>query len=426
MSEPEVFVIKATGEELASNDSYQMVNLLRRLDVNEQTPDPTSDTGSIDAELSALTALATGPRESKPRELKSRELRSQAPAQEPLLNSAAIQSPNLAPELAGSVAAAKETTSPMSREAPRVEAAKADPPRPVGKIVTMSPSRDDPCDDAYDEAFEGSWSGETDEAELDQDVQTSSSSSKRRLTALAALIALAVVSGAVGALATLRVGHRLAQSSDGGDQTRTASVDNQAIEESIARIEANLASLKQLNTTESAKINDRIDKVEKAQAEPAAKLAQLSETVERLRAAPAAFASTAMPKETAKEAARETVKETAKETSAATPPAPAAVASIAAPRETTGSIEPPVATPKPRPKLEAKPDPKPEAAARLPTLEGWVLRDVTNDGAVIEGRQGLFEVLAGDAMPGLGRIEAIKRQDGRWVVVTTKGLIVAR
>jgi hypothetical protein len=281
----------------------------------------------------------------------------------------------------------------------------------------MSPSRDDPCDDAYDEAFEGSWSGETEEEEPDQDVEASSSSSKRRLMAFAALIVLAIVSGAVGALATLRVGHRLAQS-DGGDQTRTASVDNQAIEESIARIEANLASLKQLNTTESAKINDRIDKVEKAQAEPAAKLAQLSETVERLRAAPAAFASTAMPKET--------VKETAKETSAATPPAPAAVASIAAPRETTGSIEPPVATPKPRPKLEAKPDPKPEAATRLPTLEGWVLRDVTNDGAVIEGRQGLFEVLAGDAMPGLGRIEAIKRQDGRWVVVTTKGLIVAR
>jgi hypothetical protein len=420
MSEPEVFVIKATGKGFASNESHQMVNLLRRLDVNEQTPDPTSDAGSIDTELSALTALATSPRESKPRELKSRELRPQAPApQEPLLNSATIQSPNLAPELAGSVAAAKEATKPVSREAPRVEGVKADAPRPIGKIATMSPSRDDPCDDSYDDSFEGSWSGETEEGEPDQDVQASSSSSKRRLTALAALIVLAVVSGAVGAVATLRVGHRLAQSSDGSDQTRTASVDNQAIEESIARIEANLASLKQLNTAESAKINDRIDKVEKVQAEPAAKLAQLSETVERLRAAPAAFA--AMPKET--------VKETTKETSAATPPAaaPAAVASIAAPKEITGSIQPPpVAAPKPRPKLEAKPDPKPEAAARLPTLEGWVLRDVTNDGAVIEGRQGLFEVLAGDAMPGLGRIEAIKRQDGRWVVVTTKGLIVAR
>jgi hypothetical protein len=27
---------------------------------------------------------------------------------------------------------------------------------------------------------------------------------------------------------------------------------------------------------------------------------------------------------------------------------------------------------------------------------------------------------------GLGRVDAIRRRDGRWVVVTTKGLIVAR
>ena len=27
-------------------------------------------------------------------------------------------------------------------------------------------------------------------------------------------------------------------------------------------------------------------------------------------------------------------------------------------------------------------------------------------------------------VPGLGRIEAIRKQDGRWVVVTSKGLIL--
>jgi hypothetical protein len=64
--------------------------------------------------------------------------------------------------------------------------------------------------------------------------------------------------------------------------------------------------------------------------------------------------------------------------------------------------------------------------ARLPAVEGWVLRDVGNGGALIESRRGLFEVYAGDAVPGLGRVDAIRRQDGRWVVVTTKGLIVAR
>jgi hypothetical protein len=28
-------------------------------------------------------------------------------------------------------------------------------------------------------------------------------------------------------------------------------------------------------------------------------------------------------------------------------------------------------------------------------------------------------------VPGVGRVDAIRRQDGRWVVVTPKGLIVA-
>jgi hypothetical protein len=31
----------------------------------------------------------------------------------------------------------------------------------------------------------------------------------------------------------------------------------------------------------------------------------------------------------------------------------------------------------------------------------------------------------GDLVPGLGRIQEIKRQDGRWVVVTSRGLVVS-
>jgi hypothetical protein len=62
----------------------------------------------------------------------------------------------------------------------------------------------------------------------------------------------------------------------------------------------------------------------------------------------------------------------------------------------------------------------------LPTLEDWVLRDVGYGGALIGGRRGTYEVYAGDTIPGLGRVDAIRRQDGRWVVVTSRGLIVAR
>ena len=62
----------------------------------------------------------------------------------------------------------------------------------------------------------------------------------------------------------------------------------------------------------------------------------------------------------------------------------------------------------------------------MPTVEGWVLRDVAKGSALIESRRGLFEVFAGDNIPGVGRVDAIRKQDGRWVVVTSKGLIVAR
>ena len=55
-----------------------------------------------------------------------------------------------------------------------------------------------------------------------------------------------------------------------------------------------------------------------------------------------------------------------------------------------------------------------------------MLRDIGNGGALIQSRRGIYEVYAGDAVPGLGRVDAIRKQDGRWVVGTSKGLIVAR
>ena len=99
----------------------------------------------------------------------------------------------------------------------------------------------------------------------------------------------------------------------------------------------------------------------------------------------------------------------------------AAAIAPAAARDVTGAIAPPATVAAAVP----LPAPKPEIA-RLPTVEGWVLRDVAYGGALIQSRRGLYEVYAGDAVPGLGRVDAIRKQDGRWVVVTSKGLIAAR
>jgi len=265
------------------------------------------------------------------------------------------------------VEAAKAET---KAEAVKAEAAKAEPPRIPGKLLIMSPG-------------DRAWNGH--EADAKPEAAASESpSGKRRMSAMAAVVALATVAGALGgALATAGLGYMMSG--------EAAATNNSALEASVARIDADIVALKasvehtsRTGTSQFNKTSDRLDKVEKAQAEPAAKLAKLSDAVEKLRAQPA----------------------------------PAAVA--AAPKEVTGSIAPP-ATAAPVP----LPAPKPEVA-RLPTVEGWVLRDVGNGAALIEGRQGIFEVYAGDPIPGLGRVDAIRKQDGKWVVVTSKGLIVAR
>jgi hypothetical protein len=254
----------------------------------------------------------------------------------------------------------------LKTDAPKGDAPWVDAPRSPEKIMIMSA---------------GDRAGPAPEAE-----QSSGMFGKRRLAALAAVVALAAVAGALGgAVATAGFGHYL------GDSATTAG--SSALEATVARIDADIAALKasvehaaKANTAQFSKTSDRLDKVEKAQAEPAAKLAKLSDAVDKLRVAPVASV--------------------------------AAAAAPAAAKEVTGSISPPATA---TPAAASKPE-----MARLPTLDGWVLRDVTNGAALIEGRRGMFEVYAGDPIPGLGRVDAIRRQDGRWVVVTGKGLIVAR
>jgi|GEM_PF-2283871 len=68
----------------------------------------------------------------------------------------------------------------------------------------------------------------------------------------------------------------------------------------------------------------------------------------------------------------------------------------------------------------------PKAATKNSVVEGWSLRKVYgSDSALVEGRYGIVEIEPGDLVPGLGRIQEIRRQDGHWVVVTSRGLVVS-
>ena len=303
------------------------------------------------------------------------------------VEAAGIEAPSIAPDHES-----PPKPDPVKAEAPKVEPPRIEVPKfetraetkpepKPGKLIVMAPS-------------ERSWEREEFAPHVKAD-EPRETGGKRRLSAMAAVVAIAASVGAIsGALATAGMMHFAAPA-----PAPAQVADTSALESSVARIDADVVALKanvehtsKTGLSQFNRANDRLDKLEKAQAEPMAKIAKLSETVDKLRA---------------------------------TPPVAPAQAAAAAAKETTGSIAPTqVAT------AAAAPVPAPAApkteVGRLPTIDGWVLRDVANGGALIEGRGGLYEVYAGDPIPGIGRVDAIRRQDGRWVVVTSKGLIVAR
>jgi hypothetical protein len=92
-------------------------------------------------------------------------------------------------------------------------------------------------------------------------------------------------------------------------------------------------------------------------------------------------------------------------------PAPAPAA------ETTGSIPvPPAAIPTPVPRPVMQPT----------VVRDWSIHDVRNGYIYVRGHGDIYQVVNGAPLPGLGPVREIKRQDGRWVVVTPKGLIVSQ
>jgi hypothetical protein len=195
-----------------------------------------------------------------------------------------------------------------------------------------------------------------------------------RFTVLAASLALAAALGAmVGALVAYGLARPGAIPAVAAG--RTALEEIQALKENVVQARVELAALKlsidsaNRNTgAQLGRISERIDRVERSQAEPAAKLTKALDTLERLSRGEAAS------------------------------------------KDVTGSVVP-AASGLNQP-------------AKPAAVEGWVVRDVYRGTALIEGRMGVIEVDQGDVVPGLGRVDAIRKQDGRWVVVTPKGLIM--
>ncbi len=195
-----------------------------------------------------------------------------------------------------------------------------------------------------------------------------------RFALLAATLALAAALGSiVGSLSASGVAHfwpvAAATPRSGMAEANALQAIKGELTE-LSALKANLDAAARNANGQFAKIADRLDRVERAEIEPATKIARIADAVDRLE----------------KRAA-------------------------AAP-ETTASI--------------ANNQPAAPGEAKLPDkiLQSWVVQDVRGGHALVESRYGgVFDVSAGSVLPGLGRVETIKRQDGQWVVVTARGVI---
>jgi hypothetical protein len=92
--------------------------------------------------------------------------------------------------------------------------------------------------------------------------------------------------------------------------------------------------------------------------------------------------------------------------------------------QTTGSIAvappPSVAVPTPQPRPDIRQEIRPVV------LRDWRIFDVHNGRVAVEGHGEVFEIGIGAPLPGLGPVQQIKRDGGRWVVTTPKGIIVSQ
>ncbi len=218
-----------------------------------------------------------------------------------------------------------------------------------------------------------------------------------RFAMLAASVAMAAAIGAiVGAAATAGIWQATATPA-----SDTAASETRALRETVVRVSTELTTLKahidagnRTATTQLQQLAQRIDRAEKAQAEPAARLAKIIESLDRLErrsAVPMTNASLTQPQQLPPPQAP---------TLAAAPPPSLAPASP----DVTGSIN-----------IQGKPL----------VVEGWVLHDFYAGRVVLENRAtgALYEVGPGSNLPGVGRVESIKREDNRVIVVTAKGII---
>ena len=204
-----------------------------------------------------------------------------------------------------------------------------------------------------------------------------------------------------------------------------ASVDALRAAQSQSQIDATaLEGLKTrldyVKSETAASIAEVAGKIEQMQREPAAKLSQVIERLDHIEhqiATPLATASLGATSAPGKAAAR---KQAQVAVAPAKPPLEYARGqrNIGRRGDAFDSSQNPTAPGAPRPLGSLAPV---QSTPKL--ITNWVVRDVHDGIALVEGPRGSIEVAPGKIIPGAGTVESIERRGGGWIVITSRGLI---
>jgi hypothetical protein len=219
------------------------------------------------------------------------------------------------------------------------------------------------------------------EAAADEEAAATAKAASPQRSVRIALVAVALAGAAaigsfIGSLSATGVEHFWpATTASTPTPVRTVAVGKGETSE-LQALKTNLEAAARGANGQLAKLTERLERLERGQAEPNAKIARVAEALDRLEKKNAA-----------------------------------AAASAAAAPETTGSI------PSTGPSTA-------EAKASEKVLPDWIVREAHGGRALVENRfGGMFDIAIGSVLPGLGRVESVKKQDGQWVVVTARGVI---
>jgi hypothetical protein len=163
---------------------------------------------------------------------------------------------------------------------------------------------------------------------------------------------------------------------------------------SVDGVKTGLAATKNETSTVLAQLSTKIDHLQHA--DPSGKLQQVVDRLDKIE-----------------HQAPDTL------TTASIPPASAKTVAVALPpvRPATIKPAPEAAETKKTTVAEAETAKKPVA------ITDWVVRDVYNGVAIVEGRRGPMQVVPGTAIPGAGVVKSIDRHGAGWTVTTSKGQI---